>query len=100
MIERLRQVRLSRSQVGLVALVSAIATVVIVLDGTPGQTAVQAEVLADLQHRGLVVHRLDAAATGPAAQEGAASGGSAGPGPVLAGGSEPRTSPSGGNSGG
>lgn len=87
MIQRLAQVRLTRLQLGLVALASAIATAVVAIDGTRGQTPVQAEVLAALRHRGVVVHHLGG--TGSATPASSAS--SPSPSPTAA---DPALSPS------
>jgi phosphatidylinositol-3-phosphatase len=90
MIRRLAQVRVSRLQLGLVALASAIATVLVAVEGTPGETPIQAEVLAALHHRGVVVH--DAGGTGGAASGTGVSDPGPSPGasaPTLAPGADP-----------
>jgi phosphatidylinositol-3-phosphatase len=94
MIQRLAQVRLSRVQIGLVALASALATVVVAVDGGPRETAVQAAVLADLHRRGVVVHQVggtgggggDSASSTPAATP-------VGPDPTLSPGTTASASP-------
>jgi hypothetical protein len=58
MVRRLAQIRLSRLQIGLVALVSAIATAVVIADASPGSTPLQAAVLAALERQGVVIHQV------------------------------------------
>ena len=70
MIRRLSQVRLSRVQLGLLATVSLIATVIVIAEASPGRTALQSAVIAELEHRGVVVHRL-ASASDPGTTEAA-----------------------------
>jgi phosphatidylinositol-3-phosphatase len=102
MIRRLAQIRLSRLQIGLVALVSAIATAVVIADGSPGRTPLQAAVLAALERNGVVIHQVGAgggagAATDPASSTPAASPVSADASPSSTAAS---TSSSGGSGGG
>jgi hypothetical protein len=96
MIRRLAQVRLSWSQVGLVALASAIATVVVIAHASPGRTPLQAAVLAALERQRIVVHHVG----GPSG--GATGAGTSSPSvtPVTASSSAPSTAPSNASSGG
>jgi hypothetical protein len=101
MVRRLAQIRLSRLQIGLVALVSAIATAVVIADASPGSTPLQAAVLAALERKGVVIHQVGGgggggATTDPASSTPAATPGSAGISPSSTAASTSSTGGSGG----